>query len=140
MHHGPIQPYGAVPGVVSGIVRERSSVQVVVFSILTCGIYALYWVYKTSEELRDATGDPSINPSVDVLLSVVTCFAWMIYVLHRDAQKTHQASVRINPARKDQTQTILIMAVLSLVTGVTLYISLYLLQEEMNELARATRT
>lgn len=35
---------------------ERNTAVVIVFSIITFGIYALYWTYKSFQELKDYNG------------------------------------------------------------------------------------
>jgi hypothetical protein len=114
-------------------------VLVVVLTLITCGIYYAYWIYKTSDELQRATGDPSINPVLDVILSLVTCGIWGFYVQYRDAQKLHGLLVRINPQHQDQSNAVLILCVATYFVGVTGIIATYIVQEEFNRLARGGR-
>ncbi len=136
-------PYGGFPGtpgaaiqIAPGIVQERAPLTTVLLSLVTCGIYGLYWQFKTSDELRAATGDDSINPLLELLLTLVTGGIWGVYVMYRNAQKIHRILVSRDPARKDQSQTILILAIAMYFVGVTHFIAVWLLQEEMNQLAR----
>jgi hypothetical protein len=52
------QPYPNVP-VPTGrpIGRTRSTLAVILLSLITCGIYSLYWFYATSEEMKRHTGE-----------------------------------------------------------------------------------
>ena len=52
--------------------EKRSPGIVILLSIVTCGIYAWYWVYCVSKETKDFLGDDSINPGLEVLLSIIT--------------------------------------------------------------------
>jgi len=54
--------------------QVRSPALVIILSIVTCGIYAWYWIYKMSEELQRATGKSTISPGVELLLCIVTCW------------------------------------------------------------------
>jgi hypothetical protein len=117
-------------------VQERNSALVLVLSIVTCGIYYFYWIYATSSELADHTGDRSINPTVDVLLCVVTCGLWGMFVQYRNAQKVHGVLVAHDPYAKDQSQTILILSLVSFIVGVTGLVAMFMTQEELNRLAR----
>jgi cytochrome bd-type quinol oxidase subunit 2 len=121
------------------MVQERNAVVVVLLCLVTCGIYFLYWVYKTSDELRQALSEESINPALDLLLTMVTCYIWAIYVHHRNSQHAHRILAARDPWHIDQTQTILILCIAQLVVGVTGLIATYLLQEELNRVARLTR-
>lgn len=138
----PMGPYGAPaarPIVLRpGTVMERSSVMVLVLGLVTCGIYLLYWLYKTSEELKNATDDASINPGMDLLLTLVTCGMWGLYLQYRNAQKIHQVLLTRDPNHKDQSQTVMILILIGFaVGGVTGIIATYLVQEEFNMLAKA---
>lgn len=56
----------------------RSPAAVIIFSFITCGIYALYWLYKFASELKAFLGKDEISPGVDVLLCII-CFPYSIY-------------------------------------------------------------
>ncbi len=112
---------------------------VLVFSVLTCGIYQLVWLYRTSEELKNCTNDTTINPGLDLILAIVTCGAWGWFVAFRNTQKVHQALLPLDPTRQDRSQMVLILFLLTLVVGVTGLVALYVAQEEYNALAKATR-
>jgi hypothetical protein len=130
-------PPAAAPA--PGGVQERNSVVVILLWFLTCGIYYFYWIYQTSTELKQATGDDSINPTTDLLLTVVTCGLWGYYLLYRDAQKLHQVLVRLDQTHQDQSQTVLMLCIATLVVGVTAPIAVYMVQEDFNRLARGGR-
>ena len=44
----------------------------VVLNIITCGWYYIYWVYKTSSEIKDFTERDDLNPTLEILLGIVT--------------------------------------------------------------------
>jgi hypothetical protein len=58
------------------IPAERSPIKVLLLTLITCGIYYLYWVYVTSQELDDALGETDIPPIVHVLLFIFTGTLW----------------------------------------------------------------
>ncbi len=122
-----------------GTVQERNSAVVLLLSIVTCWVYFYYWVYRTSSELKQATGDPRIDPTLDLVLSVVTCSLWGYYVLYRDAQMLHRTLVGFDPRHQDQTQTVLVLCIVGLFVGVTFFVAWYLVQEDLNRLARGGR-
>ena len=140
------QPYAGYPGapgaaiqLVPGVVQERTPLSTILITVVTCGIYGLYWQFKTTDELRTATNDDSINPMLELLLTLVTGGIWGVYVQYRNAQKIHAALASRDPSRKDQSQTILILAIAMYFVGVTGFIAMWLLQEEFNALARTAR-
>jgi drug/metabolite transporter (DMT)-like permease len=129
--------YGPAPA--PGTIQERNSGAVALLCLFTCGIYFVYWIYQTSTELKQATGDSSINPTLDLVLTLVTCFLWGYYVVYRNAQKAHETLVRLDPSHQDQTQTVLILLLAAFVVGVTFAAAAYLVQEDLNRLARGGR-
>lgn len=121
-----------------GAIEERSPVVAAVLSAVTCGIYGLYWLYTTGRELKEALGDDEIKPGVDVLLAVITCGLWSIYAMYRNAQKIHAGLLSVDPYAKDQSEITLILNLVSLFTAyVTYVVAIYIVQEELNKLARA---
>lgn len=60
---------------------ERNIVMVLILSIITCGIYSLYWTYVTAEALNeeDKTTPELMNYVIAILLGIVTCGIFTIY-------------------------------------------------------------
>ena len=59
----------------------RDPIMVMVLSLVTCGIYQLYWISKSYEELNRGLGREQFNFVKDLLLSVVTCGIYGIYAM-----------------------------------------------------------
>lgn len=57
----------------------RSVPMLVVLSIVTCGIYYLYWIYKTTDEIKNFMEREDINPTLELVLSIVTCGLYTFY-------------------------------------------------------------
>jgi hypothetical protein len=107
-----------------------------VLSVVTCGLYYLWWMYTTDQELKEALQDNDINPGTDLLLTVVTCFMWSIYVEYRNAQKVHAALLSRDPYAKDHSDAVIMLNVAGYVVGMTWIVATYILQEEYNKLSR----
>jgi len=140
--YGP--PGGGPPGYPGGgrypltpvaaqVLAPRNSGLAIVLMLVTCGIYAYIWLYKSSDELRLATGDESIKPGVDVLLSLVTCGIWFIYAQYRNAKKCHEVFSAMNVPREDKSTIVLVCAIF---VGI---LAPYFVQEEQNALGRLAR-
>ena len=132
----PPQAAPAPGGVIPGIITERSPITVIILGMVTCGFYVWYWWYKTTAELKEATGDESLNPGMDLLLAAVTGGLWGIYVEHRNAKKVHAILEQRDPGRKDQSQTIMIMRIVGLFIAFTAFYAMYLTQQEYNTMAQ----
>lgn len=57
----------------------RSPVMVLVLSLITCGIYQLYWIYKVSEETQSHLGLTTTSPGMELLFCIITCGFYTIY-------------------------------------------------------------
>jgi len=70
------------------ILQERNIVVCILLSIITCGIYAIYWQYRMLYDLYAYTGQPS-SAGVDILLGFFTLWiipAYKIAKLQMEAQ------------------------------------------------------
>lgn len=93
--------------------KQRSPVEVIVFSILTCGIYYLYWIYKFSEEMKFYLEDNSASPGVDLLLSIF-CFPYQYYWFYKQAKNIAAAQTKVGLAPEDNAVLYLVLAIFSL--------------------------
>ena len=111
-------------------IQRKSIGLCIVLSIVTCGIYSLYWLYCMAEDVNLVTARPSApSGGLVLLLTIVTC---NIYGLYRagddlDRQRVNQGQV---PGHLG------ILYLLLAVFGFSI-ISYALLQSEINEYAAA---
>lgn len=67
---------------------RRDVFLVIFYSIITCGIYSIYWFYRTTEELNQfEKNEPLQNYIVAILLSIVTCGIYGIYWMYKFYRK-----------------------------------------------------
>ena len=67
--------------------ERRDPALVLVFTLLTCGFYYWYFLYKVSEETQRFLGEPDTSPGVEVLLCLATCGLYIFYWDYKQAQK-----------------------------------------------------
>ena len=73
-------------------IEQRNIVVCILLSIVTCGIYMYYWIYKISEELKQLSGDDSMpDGGIAILLTLVTCGIYLIYWHYKMGQACDQA-------------------------------------------------
>ena len=65
---------------------RRSPVVVILLSIITCGIYMLYWYYQSMEDINRASGEQRIN-SVAFLIGSLVCSPVYLVGLYRIDQE-----------------------------------------------------
>ncbi len=61
-------------------IRYRNVAVCILLSIITCGIYNLYWFVRMTDEVNAVSGEPDTSGGAALLLTLVTCgiyyFVW----------------------------------------------------------------
>jgi len=117
-------------------VTQRNPVVVVILSALTLSIYAFYWLFVTTEELKKSTGDERLDPMVDLLLSVVTFGLWGVYAAWRNAGIVHGELRERGVEHEDRSLLIAGFGAATYFVGFSWLVGMALLQEDFNALAR----
>ena len=61
--------------------RTRPPLLVILLSVITCGIYGIFWFYTIMDDLNKARGKEILNPILFLLLGIL-CFPVLYYVLY----------------------------------------------------------
>ncbi|MCA2980672.1 MAG: DUF4234 domain-containing protein [Myxococcaceae bacterium] len=117
--------------------QRRDLVVVALLSIVTCGLYAFYWQYQTTVELKAVTGKADLNPGLELLLSLVTCGIFGIYVRYRNTQLVTEQLKALRGAHEDKAVLVLILDLAAFVVGITFFAAVLVAQSELNALADA---
>jgi len=87
---------------------ERRNIAVaIILSIVTCGIYGIYWLYKIAEGFYNTPTQERVEttPGMTVLLMIVTCSVYAIYCYYKWGRAT--AEIWASHGRKDEDKAIL---------------------------------
>ena len=69
-------------------IKERSLVTAIILSLVTCGIYAIFWFVSLTNEMNKAAGmENDTSGGVAVLLNLVTCGIYGIYWAYKMGEK-----------------------------------------------------
>lgn len=69
-------------------IPKRNIALCVVLSIVTCGIYGIYWMIMINDEINEASEDHNaLSGGLVFLLSIVTCGIYSIYWSYKMGQK-----------------------------------------------------
>ncbi len=111
------------------VVERREIAMCVILSIVTFGIYALYWVYKLNDEMCVVAGEESFTAGGTVVLLIIVTFG--IYGIYWNYKQGERVD-RIHSMRgvAAGTNTPLIYLLISLI-GLSL-IDYALMQNELN--------
>ncbi len=114
-----------------GHIEQRNIALCIILSIITCGIYGLYWIYKLTEDVNTLKGDPNATSGgIVILLGIITCGIYMWYWLYKQGDNLDQIKASRGLPAGNSGILYLILAIVGL--GI---ISYALLQNELNQLA-----
>ena len=112
------------------MVTKRSIGVAILLTIVTCGLYGIYWMYALTEDVRVLSGDESFSGMKSILLTLVTCgiYTWFwMYLLGRNIAKAQHAKGALV---KDNALLYVILSIFGL--GIINYC---IAQSDVNELA-----
>ena len=128
----PYQPNGPQYGNYRAPVKNRNIALCVVLSIITCGIYGIYWLVCLVDDLNVAsgrTGDTS--GGMVFLLSLITCGIYGIYWMYKAGEKVAYIKQR-NTGEIDSSSSVLYLILGIIGFGIVAYA---LIQSELNKVA-----
>ena len=69
-------------------IYSRSIPLCIIFSLITCGIYGIYWMIKLNDEVNIVSGEPqATSGGIVFLLTVVTCGIYGLYWLYKMGER-----------------------------------------------------
>lgn len=115
------------------MIKERSIGLCILFTILTCGFYELYWIVCLGDDLNSVTGEHHETSGGMVLLfTILTCG---IYKLYWDYKAGERIDMMKNQRGIPSSNTGILYLILDLVSfGI---ITNALIQNELNNYGRA---
>ncbi len=63
--------------------QAKSLLTVGILSIVTCGIYFIYWIYVTTNDINNYMEQEYINPTLALVLLIITCGLFAIYWFYK---------------------------------------------------------
>ena len=116
------------------MLKNRSIAVVIILSLVTCGIYGLYWIYATAQELENE-GKSGSSMSPVVLLIVCLFFPYIGYLLFGMAADQNLNNIRMQRGIPTVDNKTLYM-ILGFIIPIVL---VCLVQNEINKLAPADK-
>lgn len=78
------------------MVPKRSVALAIVLSVLTCGLYSIYWFIVLTDEVNQATLSPGTSGGMAFLFNFITCGIYGIYWGYKMGEKLDNARARDN--------------------------------------------
>ncbi len=112
-------------------IQRRNIALCIVLSLVTCGIYALYWLYCMVEDTNLLTSRPdAASGGLMLLLTIVTCGIYGFYWFYRTGEDLDRLRIDRGGLPGHLGILYLVLALLGLSI-----VSYALLQSELNEYA-----
>ncbi len=114
------------------MIQERNIVTCIILSIVTCGIYGIYWFICIVNDLNAAADKPNdTSGGIVFLLSIVTCGIYMLYWMYKAGEKVQEAQSKRGMA-SDSNNSLIYLIVTLFGFGIVAYC---LIQNELNKMA-----
>ena len=69
-------------------ITPRSIPLCIIFTLITCGIYGIYWMIKLNDEVNIVSGEPqATSGGIVFLLTIVTCGIYGLYWLYKMGER-----------------------------------------------------
>ena len=83
----------ALKRIVPQNVEKRELVKAIILSLVTCGIYGIYWFVKLTNDMNEMTGRKNdTSGGVSYLLSLITCGIYGFYWAYKMGEKADELS------------------------------------------------
>ena len=113
------------------MINKRDVAVAVILSIVTCGIYGIYWFIVLTDDVKTASNDTSFTSGgISFLLTLVTCGIYGIYWAYKMGELMKVAQANRNLPVKDNSVLYLILELLGF--GIIDYA---MIQSDLNAIA-----
>lgn len=108
--------------------KERNIAVAIILTIITCGIYGLFWMASLSNETSEYLGqEPS--GGTEVLFAIITCGIYGIYWNYKMGKKLYDVQARTSSTPSDDSTLYLLLSIF----GFSI-VSLAIMQSKLNNL------
>lgn len=112
------------------MVQRRSLATCIILSLVTCGIYGIYWYICLADDVNTVTGRGGMSGGVVFLLTLVTCGIYGIIWAYQAGEALD--ALRVSHGRATGSQGILYLVLNLFGLGIVTYA---LMQNELNDYA-----
>ncbi len=114
-------------------IKERDIAVSIILTIITCGIYGIYWYISITNEVGKLSRDSRLNGALCFLLTIVTCGFYGIYWAYLMGKAIYNIKQERNITNNNDNSIVyLILQLFGF--GIIVYV---LSQNEINEIVKA---
>lgn len=122
------------------MIQERSLLKYILLSLVTCGIYSIYFWYQFDRDVNtvcEGDGKQPMSYLAVVALSVVTCSVFLWYWYYKQAERLQGNAPRYGVKIQENGATVLLWFLVGgWFLGIGVLVGDYILMRNLNELAR----
>lgn len=111
-------------------IEERNVVVYLLLSIITCGLFGIYWLVVVLKDIATTSGE-DINPWLVILLTIITCGIYGIYFNYQMGKYMAKAGENYNVKIEDNSILYLVLSIF----GFDI-VNLCLIQNDLNTIAK----
>ncbi|MCR4908761.1 MAG: DUF4234 domain-containing protein [Lachnospiraceae bacterium] len=95
---------------------NRNIAVCIILSMVTCGIYMFYWLYKLNEEINALADEPdATNGALVIIFTIITCNIYMWFWLYKMGERVDRIKANQGkPAGSNSSVIYLILAICGL--------------------------
>lgn len=121
----------------SGAISSRNIVACVLFSIITCGIYTLYWIYKINQEINIITGhEDDTSGGLVILFGIISCGIYYVYWAYKIGDKLKGYYNKKNSSAGNDLPVLYLILMIAnyIACGICTMICYCLIQDRINKI------
>jgi len=112
------------------MVKNKSIVACIIFTIITCGIYGIYWFITMTDDVARANEDVNLSGVKSFLFTILTCGIYSIYWYYKMGKELYEAGQKRGITIADNSIVFLLLGIFGF--GI---ISYCLIQNDLNKFA-----
>ncbi len=111
-------------------IEERNIAMVIILSLITCGIYGIYWFVKMTDEAKQLSSSDNAGGGLAFVYTLITCGIYMIYWNYKMGKNMYEAGQKYGINIEDNSVIYLVLSLFGL--GI---VSECLMQNDLNKFA-----
>ncbi len=120
---------------------DRGLVSYILLSIITCGIYSCYFIYKMAKDVNiacDGDGEKTAGLVAFILLSFITCGIYALFWYYNLGNRLAANAHRYQMTFQENGTTVLLWLIFgSVLCGIGLFVAMYILIKNSNRICYA---
>lgn len=73
------------------MVKEKNIALCIILSLVTCGIYGMYWFVTLTDDVNTISGDQGTSGVMAFVLTIITCGIYGLYWAYKCGEKIDKA-------------------------------------------------